>query len=63
MWSLGRGPEGFQSRRFRGGHSGRAQRAISGPPQGSQRQGQVRANRGCAFVPDFSSDLVLSSTQ
>ena len=38
MWSLGRGPEGFQSRRFRGGHSGRAQRAISGPPQGSLRR-------------------------
>ena len=62
-WSLERGPERFQSRRFTGGHLGRAQSAISEPPQGSQRQGQVRANRGFAFVPSFSSDLVLSSAQ
>lgn len=57
-----RGPERFQSRKFTGGHLGRAQRSIKQASQGSQRQGQVRANSGFAFVSDFSSDLVLSSS-
>lgn len=59
-----RGPERFQSRKFTGralGQSSEVNKRAS--PQGSQRQGQVRANSGFAFVSDFSSDSILSSAQ